>query len=395
MPGMSAVLPALRSLLGRWFRPAPDSLAAHSVRMGKSPWTDAVHLLWTAWIFLTPIFDRGRWNWSWAAFTAASYPLFLFLYAKCCVAPRRASRLYAAAMVLLCLALLPWYPSGLSYFVFGCVMLRVCNMPPRNYLLAILAADAVLILEAWLLHYPWQVILTMPMITFIVGLIINAERLKDETAAKLRLSHDEVRRLAATAERERIGRDLHDLLGHTLSLITLKLELARKLAQRDPAASRREMEEAERVAREALAEVRGAVTGYRAADLAGELASARLMLESSQVHLDYEPAPPMPAETERALALVLREAATNIARHARATRARIAFARDGDAVQLRIDDDGRGGVGGDGNGLSGMRARVAELGGTFSIDSPKGKGTCVLVRVPCKQVREAPEAVPP
>src|SRR3546814_4560513 len=127
--------------------------------------------------------------------------------------------------------------------------------------------------------------------TLIIGITVNVESMAHEKDAALQLSHDEVRRLAATAERERIGRDLHDLLGHTLSLITLKLELSRKLFERDPTASKRELEDAEAVARHALAEVRCAVTGIRAADLAAELASARLMLESSGVHLDYG-APP-------------------------------------------------------------------------------------------------------
>ena len=149
-------------------------------------------------------------------------------------------------------------------------------------------------------------IVWMPVMTLIIGLIINVERASADKDIALKLSHDEVRRLAATAERERIGRDLHDLLGHTLSLITLKLELARKLSERDPPGSRRELEEAERVARHALAEVRSAVTGIRSADLAAELASARLLLESSNVHLEYD-APPavLPPDVERGLSLVL------------------------------------------------------------------------------------------
>src|SRR3546814_9754830 len=108
--------------------------------------------------------------------------------------------------------------------------------------------------------------------TLIIGITVNVESMAHEKDAALQLSHDEVRRLAATAERERIGRDLHDLLGHTLSLITLKLELSRKLFERDPTASKRELEDAEAVARNALAEVRCPVTGIRAADLAAELA---------------------------------------------------------------------------------------------------------------------------
>ena len=371
-----------------WLRrrmvPAPDSAVAEAIRRGKSPWADGVHLLWTIWIFLTPLFGGG-YDTRWLLLTVLSYPIFLWLYAKVLLAPRRHAWRYAVGMAALSMALLRWYPSGLSYFVFGCVMLRTNARRPtlRAYILQLLAMNAVyLSLAAWI-GYPLQMLLWVPAMTLVIGIIVNVEHSSQEKDAALALSHDEVRRLAATAERERIGRDLHDLLGHTLSLITLKLELARKLADRDPPASRLHMEEAERVARDALAQVRSAVTGIRSADLAAELASAKLMLESSQVQLDYD-APPdeLPPEVERGLSLVLREAVTNIARHAQAARARIEFVREAKTVQLCIGDDGRGGVHADGNGLAGMRDRVRALGGTLSVDSPRGGGTRLLVRMP-------------
>ena len=217
---------------------------------------------------------------------------------------------------------------------------------------------------------------------YIVGLVVNVEALNQQKDAALQLSQDEVRRLAATAERERIGRDLHDLLGHTLSLITLKLELARKLHDRGDVRARLEIGEAEAIAREALAQVRSAVTGIRASDLAGELASARLLLECQQVHLQYAPPPAMPVDVERGLALVLREAATNIVRHAQATQARVEFMLEGRMLAMQIRDDGRGGVQAEGNGLSGMRERVAALGGSLQVQSAKGEGTRLTVRVP-------------
>ncbi|BFI95333.1 MAG: sensor histidine kinase [Rhodanobacter sp.] len=370
-------------LFARWLSPAPDSLVAQSLRRGKSPWVDAVHLLWTAWIFITPVFDRAAWNLRWCLLTALSYPVFLCLYAKNVVAPRRVSRAYAIGMILLCQVLMPWYPSGLTYFVFGCVMLRVCGMPFRRYMASLLLANMLLLLEGWFLHYPWQATSMIVSMTLIIGLVVNAERMSEEKDAELRLSHDEVRRLAATAERERIGRDLHDLLGHTLSLITLKLELSRKLFDRDPQAARREAEEAEQVARHALAEVRAAVTGIRATDLAAELASARLLLGSSSVHLDYGNVPAdLPPDVECGLALVLREAVTNIARHAQATRAKVEWLREGDLLRLCVDDDGRGGLKAEGNGLAGMRERVRALGGTLRLESPPGAGTRLRIDVP-------------
>ncbi|HQX91709.1 MAG TPA: sensor histidine kinase [Thermomonas sp.] len=374
--------------LPTWLRqhltPAPDSAAAFDIRRGKSPWTNGIHLLWSLWIFLTPLFGEG-YSSRWGALTLLSYPLFLWLYVKVIVGPRRHGWRYALAMAALSLLLLRWYPSGLSYFVFGCVMLRVSGQRMRfvTYALQLLAMNLVYVAVAAWIGYPSSLWLWVPVMTFVIGTIINVEHASQEKDAALALSQDEVRRLAATAERERIGRDLHDLLGHTLSLITLKLELSRKLFERDPARAKSEMEDAERVAREALAQVRSAVTGIRATDLAAELASAKLLLETTQVQFDYVPPPQgLPPEVERGLALVLREAVTNISRHAQAVQAQVEFVREDNAVQLRIRDNGRGGVSVDGNGLSGMRDRVREMGGSLSVDSPRAGGTRLLIRVP-------------
>lgn len=369
--------------LRTWFQPAPDSLVAITLLKGKSPWVDAVHLAWSIWVFITPAFDH--YTWQWAAFTAVTYPIFLLLYAKCCLASRPHSRYYALALVAMAMSLVPWYPSGLVYFMYGTIMLRSCRMDIRRYMGLLVTLNAMLLLEAWLLHYPWQAMIWIPITSIIIGLVVHAERMSDEKEAELRLSHEEVRRLAALAERERIGRDLHDLLGHTLSLITLKLELSRKLFDRDSEAAKREMAEAERVARHALQEVRSAVSGIRATDLAAELAAARLMLESSAVSFEAAPLPPsLPVDVERGLALVLREAVTNISRHARATHARVAVVVASQVLRLTIEDDGRGGISTQGNGMKGMHERVRALGGSIEVVSPPRQGTRLLVSVPLR-----------
>lgn len=373
--------------LRHWLKPASDSAMAENIRHGKSPWTDMVHLLWSAWIFVTPLFGGG-YNWTWAAFTLASYPIFIVIYMMYMVATRRMAQWYALAAVILGLALLPWYPSSTTYFVFGCILLRCRGVSIVVYMLRVVALNACYMGVAAAAGYPWQMMVTMPLVTFIVTTIVNVESMSEEQNVRLRLSHDEVRRLAATAERERIGRDLHDLLGHTLSLITLKLELSRKLFDRDPEAARREMADAERVARHALAEVRSAVTGIRATDIAAELASVRLLLESSHVHMDYVlPALVLPVEMERSLALILREAATNIARHAQASRATVKLEVGERQLHVTISDNGRGGVCADGNGLCGMRERVSALGGQLDIQSPKGQGTILQIVIPMPEKR--------
>ena len=208
---------------------------------------------------------------------------------------------------------------------------------------------------------------------------INAAR-KNQA---LRLSQDEVQRLARVAERERIGRDLHDVLGHTLSVVALKSELAVRLFDRDPAAAAGEMREVERVAREALGQVRRAVSGMRALGLRAEFANARLALSAVEVDFEYRADELLlDPEIETALALALREAATNVIRHAGARRCGADLARVGDELQLSIVDDGLGGASSDGNGLRGMRERIEALGGKLEIVSRNGLGTELKVRVP-------------
>ena len=359
------------------FKPAPDSLVQQHYRPGKSRWLMAFNLMWSLWVFGDAVFDPVL-SVEWRVATAISFPLFLLLYALVHLRPKRELCWYALSMAVLGWLVMPFnHSGGTSYIIFSCAYLAF-DGTVRQALAAIVGILALFALEAILLAWPWQVIAMMAAIAASVGGGNVAFRVTWKREADLRLSHEEVRKLAATAERERIGRDLHDLLGHTLSLITLKLELSRKLIDRDPATARTEIAEAERVARHALAEVRSAVTGFRAADLAAELASARLLLESSSVALEYDAPPALSPDIERPLALVLREAATNIARHARASRAEVRFAREGGQLRMRIVDDGRGSSGVEGNGLAGMRARVRELGGSLAFASARG-GTTVEV----------------
>lgn len=347
-----------------------------------------VHLLWSAWVFITPAFSPGGYSGRWWLLTALSYPLFVGLYMRVLAASADTTWRYAAAMIGLCLVLLPWYPSGMSYFVFGCVFLHA-HWRGASWI----AMGQVLVLGlgfvgyALLLGYPWQAVVWMPLVTFIVGAVVQVDRINERRDAALKLSQEEVRRLATTAERERIGRDLHDLLGHTLSMVALKSDLAARLVERDPASARREIEEVAAGARQALDQVRRAVAGIRAAELAGELASARLLLETDGVDFGYEfdaggEGFGLPRGVESILALTVREAVTNIQRHARASAAEVKFSvEDGEAVLL-IEDDGRGGVIIPGNGLAGMRERLEGARGSLRIGPGARGGTRLEARLP-------------
>ena len=190
---------------------------------------------------------------------------------------------------------------------------------------------------------------------------------------RIRMAQSEIEHLAKIAERERIARDLHDVLGHTLSVIALKSELASKLMERDPARAAQEIREVNDVARDALAQVRSAVTGYRASGLSAEFEAMRKAFDTAGVALSVEAEPlTLPPAHENALALVLREASTNVLRHAHARTCRVRLARKDSAARLEIVDDGTGGESREGNGLIGMRERIAALGGSLVRDSTSG-----------------------
>ena len=209
--------------------------------------------------------------------------------------------------------------------------------------------------------------------------LFDAERQRAER--RLRRADEEIERLAALGERERIARDLHDLLGHTLSVIIVKSELAARMAERDPSRAGDEMRDVERIGRDALTEVRAAVAGYRAHGLRGELDGARRALAAAGVEATVEVAlPALPIAHELALAFALRESVTNVVRHADASHAIIRLGTDSSGgVVLEVIDDGRGGAGPDGAGLTGMRERITALGGTVAREGRSGMRVRVAV----------------
>jgi two-component system sensor histidine kinase DesK len=236
---------------------------------------------------------------------------------------------------------------------------------------------------------PWRLLAVVPVVVLVlvVGAIGIADGERARTQAQLRRANEEIERLATIAERERIARDLHDLLGHTLSVIVLKSELARRLVRSDPDRAEQEVREVEQTARTALGEVRSAVAGYRARGLDAELVNARRALSAADVNVETAvDLPVLPAEHEAALALALREAVTNVVRHADARNTTIHADATPDEVRLEVCDDGRGASGPDGSGLAGMRERVTALGGHVTLHTGAGPrdrpGTLVRVTLP-------------
>jgi two-component system, NarL family, sensor histidine kinase DesK len=346
-------------------------------------WAPVWSLLYLGFLFM----NWGEPSSEWLRMTLVSIAIFLPLYFRCYWLTGWKQLAHLAAIAGLAFALVPFNQCAHTYLIYAAIFLPFSGLPLRTSILMILSGLALYTGELVLLGEPPRVIAIIVGVTLIVSVAVcaanTAHREKRLRQAELKLSHDEIRRLAALAERERIGRDLHDLLGHTLSLITLKSELAARLFDRDPLAARREIVDVERVARDTLGQVRRAVAGIRAAGLAAELASAHLLLESGGVKLEYETPDGalLPPDVETIFALTIREGVTNIQRHARATRARVALAVSAGEARLLIEDDGCGGAIAPGNGLTGMRERLRALDGDLVIASERGRGTRLEARV--------------
>lgn len=271
-------------------------------------------------------------------------------------------------------------PSAAAFFIYGSALIAY-GFPQRQAMIVLAAQVLIGSVASALLDTEWWYYMASVVVSALIGAVTIQAAAKAAGDAKLRLAHEEIERMAKLAERERIARDLHDLLGHTLSIVVLKSELAQKLMARDPSRALLEMAEVERISRQGLAEVREAITGYRTTGLAAEIEHVRETLSAAGIDAAIEARPLALAPAhEAALSLALREAATNVIRHSSATRCQIRFySQDGSAL-MEVHDDGRGGNAPFGNGLNGMRERVQALGGALLRETHGG--TRLLVRLP-------------
>ena len=221
----------------------------------------------------------------------------------------------------------------------------------------------------------------------LVGFAAVAGRLLVEANQQLSQAREQIARLAVGEERLRFARDLHDLLGHSLSVIALKSELAGRLIKTTPGLAANEVDDIEQVARDALREVRDAVAGYRQPSLSAELAGAREALTAAGIELRAEGEHmPLPPAVEAVLAWAVREGVTNVMRHSQAKRCTVRiFKKDGSAA-VEVVDDGRGGTPEPGSGLHGLRERVLERGGTLTAEPLPHEGFRLRVTVPLPEV---------
>jgi two-component system, NarL family, sensor histidine kinase DesK len=338
-------------------------------------WAAASGFLYALGVFIVPLARRAGWP-LWAL-TGASLVVFAYLYWDFLhrreVSPRRALA-NIGLMVMLGAALMPLNVAAVTYVLYGSALAPLV-LPPRRALPLFFLLAVTVILELALLDIQDRLVIGS-WVTFLIFATGGANLFlgeRERQHAQLRRAREEIEGLATIAERERIARDLHDVLGHTLSVIALKSELASQLAETDTARAVAEIRDVEIVSREALSEVRAAVEGYRGRGFSGELQRAKQALSASSVSfdMDIEPVHVVP-KLETVLALVLREAVTNVIRHAKASVCRVGLHGTDNSVVLTVEDNGIGGLRPNGSGLAGMRERVQSAGGRLEIESANG-----------------------
>jgi two-component system sensor histidine kinase DesK len=282
--------------------------------------------------------------------------------------------------------------SWLGLFVYVSVACGT-TLPLRHAYRAVPVSAVVMYLIG--LHVGEQTARHLFFLQLLIGFAMTGVGQLVRTTIELSKARATVAQLAANEERLRLARDLHDLLGHSLSLITLKSELAGRMLPDQPEKAAQQVADIERVSRQALVDVREAVTGYRRPRLAAELAGAQAALTAAGVKAQVPAEPDLtgvPESAESAIAWALREAVTNVVRHSGAQRCAVEVLRrqtlDGSVLELSVEDNGSGGSRpgpgggpGPGNGLTGLTERLEKAGGTLEAGRA-GHGFRLVARVP-------------
>jgi len=269
--------------------------------------------------------------------------------------------------------------SGLLIYVSAAVAVGL----PWRWVWPPVAGAAAVCAAVLLAHGLLAELYFLPLLCFLTAFALQGTRHLLSLNSELVEARDELARNAVAEERIRFARDLHDLLGHSLSLIALKSELAGRLAERDPARAREEMADVEAVARRALAEVRDAVSGYRQVSLGQALVEARSALSAAGIGLRAPSGTPsLPVKVDAVLGWVIREATTNVLRHSRATSMSVELVTDARHAALTVTDDGVGSTAPVGAGLAGLTERVEAIGGRLVAGPAGSRGFRLAADVP-------------
>lgn len=366
--------------------------AADDRGRGLSTWW---YLIYLGMLAFQPLFDPTTTAVDWALailFAAAGAGWYVYGERETAGQPAAAARRKVVAAVAFALlgAIAVWLNSGAAVFFVYAAAFAGTFEPRRRAQRWLLGLTLTLTLLTVLSPIPMPYRLAafgFPLVfVWIVGYQVMEDAERERESRRLRVDNARIEQLATLGERERIARDLHDLLGHTLTGILVRAQLIERLAHTDPRRAAKEAGAVERLARDALSEVRTTVSGWRHHALDVELDAARDALVAAGVDIvvEQDTGLSMSPAVEAALALALREAVTNVVRHAAAGRCRVVISGTGEQIRLTVDDDGVGGGASEGAGLTGMRERVGALGGRVERDARLG--TTLRVTLPAQEV---------
>ncbi|MEU0488463.1 histidine kinase [Nocardiopsis sp. NPDC006139] len=352
---------------------------------------------------VTDLFDGARWPWfGWAGLLAVS-ALYAAVVTRDLSPPRYAGRgllwLLAAQAALTTVLALVYGDTWVFLFMMAALACGTAlpTVPLVGALIVLGGAAGVIAGHR-------GDALWLPMVsgygTFISGVMVSALLGLNETVRELRRTREELALAAVDRERLRFARDLHDLLGHSMSVIVVKAEAVRRLAPRDAAAAAAQAADIEEVGRRSLTEIREAVSGYREDGLTRELERAVPALEGAGIAVAVRRSgPPVPARAEAVLGWVVREAVTNVLRHSGAASAELSVEHADGTVRVTVADDGGGGPApgggpregrrdgprerrGGGHGLAGLGERLALAGGRLESGALPGGGFRVVAELP-------------
>jgi len=341
------------------------------------PWGFLVWTLPLAYVFWAPYQQGAGWL-EWAATTLTLVVvLTLFLVALTYDEHQRLVASICAALLLIAIGSLAYRPSGGLYFPVAAAFVAPAVGGRARRAVTIVTAIAILFGGMWALLY-----LNASVGAFLPAFVAVQIFVSGIGAIFAFRQARELQRRNKTSERERIAKDLHDVLGHSLSSLALKAELARRVFHADPQRALAEISDVERIARQGLDEMRGAIHGYYAGDVYEELNRVESLLKAANINVERRCENlDIPPAKERVLALIVREAVTNILRHSQAEACRLALFRAEGAYRLEISDDGRGGTHEEGIGMRSIRTRAEALGGTAVWSSAIGTRLSVSLPV--------------
>jgi two-component system sensor histidine kinase DesK len=265
-------------------------------------------------------------------------------------------------------------PTACTLFIYAGAFCS--RLMPLKYAMTVLVSLLIWIASiSWFFSFEMYFYQPALVFTLIVGILNIYQCALHQNKQALILSRKETQRLAQVAERERIARDLHDLIGHTFSVITIKADLAGRLIDKDLEKARIEIKQLENISRDALSQVREVVSGYRTSDLLSELANAKNVFNSVDIDFYYqfenidEQQIELDSTNNKELAIVLRELVTNIIKHAKATQVTAIIKHQDGKIVLAMQDDGQGFENSQhkGFGIKGIEERIQKLKGFVAI----------------------------